>query len=40
MLDALARLIHRRRARVLALAGVFAVVAAVLGGPVVGLLTA
>jgi uncharacterized membrane protein YdfJ with MMPL/SSD domain len=40
MLDALARLIHRRRARVLALAGVFTVVAAILGGPVVGLLTA
>jgi uncharacterized membrane protein YdfJ with MMPL/SSD domain len=38
MLARLADLIHRRRGRVLALAAAFAVVAGVLGGPVVGLL--
>src|ERR671930_609633 len=38
MLDALARLIHRRRGRVLALAAAFALVAGAVGGPVVGLL--
>jgi uncharacterized membrane protein YdfJ with MMPL/SSD domain len=38
MLDALARLIHRRPRRVLALAAVFAIAAAVIGGPVAGLL--
>jgi uncharacterized membrane protein YdfJ with MMPL/SSD domain len=38
MLAALANLIHHRRARVLAIAAAFAVVAGVVGGPVVGLL--
>jgi uncharacterized membrane protein YdfJ with MMPL/SSD domain len=38
MLDALARLIHRRPGRVLALAAVFAIAAGIVGGPVAGLL--
>ena len=38
MLDRLALLLHRRAGRVLALAGLFVVLAGVLGGPVAGLL--
>jgi uncharacterized membrane protein YdfJ with MMPL/SSD domain len=40
MLDTLARAIHRRRVRVLAVTAAFALVAGILGGPVVGLLKA
>jgi RND superfamily putative drug exporter len=40
MLDTLARAIHRRRVRVLAVTAVLALVAGILGGPVVGLLKA
>jgi uncharacterized membrane protein YdfJ with MMPL/SSD domain len=40
MIDTLARAIHRRRVRVLAITAAFALIAGILGGPVVGLLKA